>query len=246
MIRHTKTRPCVVFDDLPPDMDGLRPRLKRDIRESVRRSRNRSAKLGGVTFRVVRCGGNRSGSADIWCDCIECGEHAGQSGTRRRPRRNGELVPRRGRKKSRGARPGPGLPGGARGRPGRGATCAVRCLHRLACPSSGLNPRYWELSLNTMLVITRWSRRSRWTNGPEPLNRAGRRGKSMERDGNDGHSTTCDRANGPADHGGSIVLSRTPPLRSKHHRRVPGCIESGLNRASPRHFSTVSRIAGLT
>lgn len=53
MIRHIKTRPCVVFDDLPADMDGLRPRLKRNVRESVRRSRNRSAKLGGITFRCA-------------------------------------------------------------------------------------------------------------------------------------------------------------------------------------------------
>jgi CelD/BcsL family acetyltransferase involved in cellulose biosynthesis len=52
-LRHTKTRPCVVFDELPADLDTLRPRLKRNIRESVRRSRNRSAKLGGVTFRCV-------------------------------------------------------------------------------------------------------------------------------------------------------------------------------------------------
>jgi CelD/BcsL family acetyltransferase involved in cellulose biosynthesis len=53
MLRHTKTRPCVVFDELPADIDALRPRLKRNIRESVRRSRNRSAKLVGVTFRCV-------------------------------------------------------------------------------------------------------------------------------------------------------------------------------------------------
>jgi CelD/BcsL family acetyltransferase involved in cellulose biosynthesis len=53
MIRHIKTRPCIVFDDLPSDMDGLRPRLKRNVRESVRRSRNRSAKIGGVTFRCA-------------------------------------------------------------------------------------------------------------------------------------------------------------------------------------------------
>jgi CelD/BcsL family acetyltransferase involved in cellulose biosynthesis len=53
MLRHAKTRPCVVFDDLPSDVTALRSRLKRNIRESIRRSRNRSAKLGGLTFRCV-------------------------------------------------------------------------------------------------------------------------------------------------------------------------------------------------
>ena len=51
MILHAKTRPCVVFDELPRDTDALR--LRRNIRESIRRSRNRSAKLGGVTFRCA-------------------------------------------------------------------------------------------------------------------------------------------------------------------------------------------------
>lgn len=53
MIRHTKTRPCVVFDGLPSDTHGLRARLKRNVRESIRRSRNRSARLGGLTFRCA-------------------------------------------------------------------------------------------------------------------------------------------------------------------------------------------------
>ncbi|WP_156687069.1 GNAT family N-acetyltransferase [Mycobacterium sp. Marseille-P9652] len=51
MLRHIKTRPCVVFDDLPTDVAGLKSRLKRNVRESIRRSRNRSAKLGSMTFR---------------------------------------------------------------------------------------------------------------------------------------------------------------------------------------------------
>jgi CelD/BcsL family acetyltransferase involved in cellulose biosynthesis len=51
VIYQSKTRPCVILDELPSDMDALRPRLNRNVRESIRRSRNRSAKLGGVTFR---------------------------------------------------------------------------------------------------------------------------------------------------------------------------------------------------
>jgi CelD/BcsL family acetyltransferase involved in cellulose biosynthesis len=53
VIRHSKARPCVVFDELPADRTALRARLKRNVRESIRRSRNRSAKLGGVEFRCA-------------------------------------------------------------------------------------------------------------------------------------------------------------------------------------------------
>lgn len=53
IIRHSKARPCVVFADLPSDITGLRGMLKRNVRESLRRSRNRSAKLGGVSFRTA-------------------------------------------------------------------------------------------------------------------------------------------------------------------------------------------------
>lgn len=51
---HQRTRPCVVLTDLPKDPDELRRRLKRNVRESVRRSRNRLARDGAVVVtRVV-------------------------------------------------------------------------------------------------------------------------------------------------------------------------------------------------
>lgn len=49
-IAHLKTRPCVVIDDLPDDPDMLLSTLKRNVRESIRRCRNRSKRLGEVNF----------------------------------------------------------------------------------------------------------------------------------------------------------------------------------------------------
>ncbi len=53
MIKQRNTRPCVIISDLPSDVDSLRSGLKRNVRESVRRSKNRSAKHGGMTFRCA-------------------------------------------------------------------------------------------------------------------------------------------------------------------------------------------------
>lgn len=52
-VTHRRTRPCVVIDHLPAQHEVLRSRLKRNVRESIRRSRNRSAKLGDMTFRCA-------------------------------------------------------------------------------------------------------------------------------------------------------------------------------------------------
>lgn len=51
VITHRNARPFVILDDLPSDVDALRGRLKRNVRESIRRCRNRSAKFGDMTFR---------------------------------------------------------------------------------------------------------------------------------------------------------------------------------------------------
>ena len=48
VLRHDKTKACLVFEDLPDTPELLAPRLKRNLKESLRRTRNRSAKLGGV------------------------------------------------------------------------------------------------------------------------------------------------------------------------------------------------------
>ncbi|MCH9642233.1 MAG: GNAT family N-acetyltransferase [Actinomycetia bacterium] len=50
-IQHRKVRPCVVLDDLPEDPELVLPGLKRNLRESLRRARNRSAKMGNISFR---------------------------------------------------------------------------------------------------------------------------------------------------------------------------------------------------
>jgi CelD/BcsL family acetyltransferase involved in cellulose biosynthesis len=50
LIEHRATRPCVVVSPLPADVDDLLRSLKRNVRESVRRAHNRSARLGGVTM----------------------------------------------------------------------------------------------------------------------------------------------------------------------------------------------------
>jgi CelD/BcsL family acetyltransferase involved in cellulose biosynthesis len=152
MIWHSKTRPGVIFDELPSDIDALRPRLKRNVRESIRRSHNRSAKLGGVTFRSVS-------------DAIEIEEAVPQLVQLHQTR--SELL---------GKVEHPNV---LRGMESAFLVEAVRNLaeHRLAriyvaehagnpvaaqlvlsdgrtdyLSVSGLNPSYWELSLNTMLI----------------------------------------------------------------------------------------------
>jgi CelD/BcsL family acetyltransferase involved in cellulose biosynthesis len=53
LILHRKTRPCVVLDDIPKDPELVLSGLKRNLRESLRRARNRSAKLGDISFHCV-------------------------------------------------------------------------------------------------------------------------------------------------------------------------------------------------
>lgn len=53
MIQHRKARPSVVLDDLPDDPEQVLPGLKRNLRESLRRARNRSKKMGDIAFRSV-------------------------------------------------------------------------------------------------------------------------------------------------------------------------------------------------
>ncbi len=53
LIQHRKVRPCIVLDDLPDDPELILPGLKRNLRESLRRARNRSAKMGNISFRAV-------------------------------------------------------------------------------------------------------------------------------------------------------------------------------------------------
>lgn len=53
LITHRKTRACVIIEDLPTDPKGVLPGLRRNLRESLRRARNRSAKLSDMAFRCV-------------------------------------------------------------------------------------------------------------------------------------------------------------------------------------------------
>lgn len=53
LIHHRKARPSVVLDDLPDDPEQILPGLKRNLRESLRRARNRSKRMGDITFRGV-------------------------------------------------------------------------------------------------------------------------------------------------------------------------------------------------
>lgn len=55
-ILHRTVRPCVVVHQLPATEAQLWSGLKRNVRESVRRGRNRSKRLGGVSFRCESTG----------------------------------------------------------------------------------------------------------------------------------------------------------------------------------------------
>lgn len=151
-IRHTKTRPCVVFDNLPTDTEALRSRLKRNVREAVRRSRNRSAKLGGMSFRcasdaaeiqaavpqLTRLHQMRSQMvgkvehADILCGTesaflADAVQSLGEQGLARvyLAEHGGKAV---------------------------AAQLVLSDAHTDYLSVSGLDPRYWDLSLNTMLI----------------------------------------------------------------------------------------------
>ena len=50
---HRNTRPCVMFSGIPADPAELKSGLKRNLKESIRRCRNRSAKFGSMTFRCA-------------------------------------------------------------------------------------------------------------------------------------------------------------------------------------------------
>lgn len=53
VIHHRKVRPCVVIDDMPREPEQFLSGLGRNLRESPRRARNRSAHLGAMEFRRV-------------------------------------------------------------------------------------------------------------------------------------------------------------------------------------------------
>jgi CelD/BcsL family acetyltransferase involved in cellulose biosynthesis len=153
MILLAKTRPCVVFEDMPGDAEALRAGLKRNVRESIRRSRNRSAKLGGVTFhcatdvpeieaavpKLAQLHRMRSGMPGK----VEHSDHLGgiQSAFLAEAVRNLAAY------------------GLARvhlaehtGQP-VAAQLVLSDGHTDYVSISGLNPSYWELSLNTMLIF---------------------------------------------------------------------------------------------
>lgn len=51
LIEHRAARPCVVVDPLPADLTELAGGLKRNVRESVRRANNRALKVGDISLR---------------------------------------------------------------------------------------------------------------------------------------------------------------------------------------------------
>jgi CelD/BcsL family acetyltransferase involved in cellulose biosynthesis len=153
MVKLRNTKACVVFDDLPADVDNLMSRLKRNVRESIRRSRNRSAKLGGMTFRCAQDVGdvktavaklielhrkraqmpgkiehaNKFGSTEI-AFLLEAVENLAQYDLARvhLAEHNGEPV---------------------------AALLVLSDGRTDYISATGLDPRYWELSLNTMLIF---------------------------------------------------------------------------------------------
>jgi CelD/BcsL family acetyltransferase involved in cellulose biosynthesis len=153
VIRHIKTRPCVVFDNLPAETAGLRPRLKRNVRESVRRSRNRSAKVAGMTFRCA------SDVAEIEAAVPKLVELH-----RMRSRMPGKVE----HADVLGGTESAFLAAAARNLAEQGlarvylaehggnpaaAQLVLSDGHTDYLSVSGLDPSYWELSLNTMLIF---------------------------------------------------------------------------------------------
>lgn len=152
IIRHSKARPCVVFDDLPTDITDLKSLLKRNVRESLRRSRNRSAKLGGVSFHSA------SDPADVEAAIPQLA----------RLHRMRSRMPNKVEH--------PDILGGAEGAffveavgnlaqhglarmylaEHEGRAIAAQLVlsdgHNDYLSASGLDPLYWELSLNTTLI----------------------------------------------------------------------------------------------
>ena len=153
LITHRNTRPCVIFENLPSDIEALRSRLKRNVRESIRRCRNRSKKMGGITFRCASDAGEvetlvaklielhrmrseMSGKVehrDMFGGAesaflVEAAKNLAQDGLARvhLAEHDGEPV---------------------------AALLVLSDGHGDYISATGLDPRFWELSLNTMLIF---------------------------------------------------------------------------------------------
>lgn len=153
IITHRNSRPCVLFDNLPNDPAVLKSGLKRNVKESIRRSRNRSKKRGGMSFRCA------TEAADVETSVRTLIDLHGM-----RSRMEGKV-------EHRDVFAGPEaafLPEAARGLAERGLARvhlaeddgrAVAALLVLSdgttdyISSTGLDPAYWDLSLNTLLIF---------------------------------------------------------------------------------------------
>jgi CelD/BcsL family acetyltransferase involved in cellulose biosynthesis len=151
-ITHRRTRPCVIIEDLPSDVESLRGVLKRNVRESIRRSHNRSARLG-VTHRCLADAGDVEKSIPKLLDLHRMRsrmpgkvEHADMFG----PVESVFLLE---------AATSLAQHGLARVHLAEHAGHPVAGLLVLSdgrtdyLSATGLDPRYWDLSLNTMLVF---------------------------------------------------------------------------------------------
>jgi CelD/BcsL family acetyltransferase involved in cellulose biosynthesis len=154
LIKHRNTKPCVIFHDLPSDVDSLTSGLKRNVRESIRRSRNRSMKLGGMTFRCA------SDVGDVEASLAKLVELH-----RMRARMPGKVEHR----DNFGGDVESAFLVEAAGKLAQDGLARVHLAEHAGDPVaallvlsdgrtdyisvSGLNPRYWELSLNTMLIF---------------------------------------------------------------------------------------------
>lgn len=153
IIVQRNSRPCVYFGDLPSDAATLKSDLKRNVKESIRRSRNRSAKRGGMTFRCA------SGADDVTVAVHALiGLHGMRSRMAGKVAHNDVFA-------------GPEaqfLPEAAREMASNGLARVHLAEHNgdpVAAllvlsdgttdyiSSTGLNPEYWDLSLNTLLIF---------------------------------------------------------------------------------------------
>ncbi len=152
-IHHRKVRPCVVMDDMPTESDQVLAGLKRNLRESLRRARNRSANLGAMEFRCVRSP-NEIGAAVH--DLIKL--HTLRSEMPQKVSHPNLL---------RGAFGG-FLVDAVRALAGHGLASVFVAEHAGTSVAaqlvlsdgsadymsvSGLDPKYWDLNLNTMLIF---------------------------------------------------------------------------------------------
>ncbi len=153
LIQHRKVRPCVVLDDLPEDPELVLPGLKRNLRESLRRARNRSAKMGNISFRCVT-------------DPVEVADAVRQ--IIRLHTMRSEMQGKVTHANMLGGRIDDFL-GDAAVRLAREGLASVQLAEHSGVPVaaqlvlsegsadyisvSGLDPKYWDLNLNTMLIF---------------------------------------------------------------------------------------------